>query len=143
MIEMVTRSAQETWALGKSIGKQLRGGEVLALTGPLGSGKTVFVKGLAAGLGATGPVRSPTFTILQTYSQTGPTKHQTFFHFDLYRIKSPTELRELGIEEVLSGKRNIVAIEWPETAQQYLPSNTLRLAFSPGSKPNERKIRIA
>ena len=93
-----THSAEETFALGKKIGKSARPGQVYALNGDLGTGKTVFTQGVAAGLGITEPVNSPTFTIVQVYEE----GRMPFYHFDVYRIGDIAEMDEIGYEAYLA-----------------------------------------
>ena len=103
-----TASEAETVALGTDLGRTLRAGDVVLLTGTLGAGKTAFVRGLAAGLGADpDAVSSPTFTIAQEYA--GPTTVQ---HVDLYRL-TPAEVDDLGLDQLGEGQ-GVVAVEWGE-----------------------------
>ncbi len=107
--EFITRSAQETFALAKRIGDQLKGGEVFLLKGELGTGKTVFAKGLAAGLDIPPEsVTSPSFTLINVHDG-----RLRFYHIDLYRLENASQ-RDLGLEEILDDDRSVVAIEWAE-----------------------------
>ena len=90
-----TKSAEETFELGKQIGASADAGSVYTLIGDLGVGKTVFTKGVAAGLGITEPVCSPTFTIVQVYEE----GRIPFYHFDVYRIGDVEEMDEVGYED--------------------------------------------
>ena len=102
-----TSSEEETSAAGKDFAMELRVGDVVLIEGPLGAGKTAFVRGVAEGLGADpGDVSSPTFTILQQYAGT-PMLH----HADLYRL-TPVEVADLGLEE--TGLDGVLAVEWPD-----------------------------
>ena len=104
-----TASEPETSAVGESLGRTLRPGDVVLLYGDLGAGKTAFVRGLARGIGANpDDVSSPTFTLVQEYA--GPAL--TLFHVDLYRLE-PAEIDDLGLEDLVSGE-GVVAIEWAE-----------------------------
>jgi tRNA threonylcarbamoyladenosine biosynthesis protein TsaE len=106
---VITRSEAETAAAGEQIARTLSAGDVVLLYGDLGAGKTAFVRGLARGLGADpDDVSSPTFTIVQQYSGSGP----TLYHVDLYRLE-PNEVDDLGLDDLVSGD-GIVAIEWAE-----------------------------
>ena len=111
-----SHSAEETFAYGKEIGGQARPGEVYALIGDLGVGKTVFVQGLAAGLGITEPVSSPTFTILHSYEEGRMPLH----HFDVYRIGDVEEMDEIGYEDCFFGD-GVCLIEWPGLIEEILP----------------------
>lgn len=104
-----TGSEAETSAVGESLGKSLRAGDVVLLYGDLGAGKTAFVRGLARGIGANpDDVSSPTFTLVQEYAGSS----LTLFHVDLYRLE-PAEIDDLGLEDLVSGD-GVVAIEWAE-----------------------------
>ena len=92
MIEIESRSAEETFALGKKLGERAKPGQIYTLDGDLGAGKTVFTKGVAAGLGITEPVSSPTFTIVQEYEG----GRMPLYHFDVYRIGDLEEMEEIG-----------------------------------------------
>lgn len=122
MRSLVTASESETEELAAALGARLRGGEVVLLSGELGAGKTVFVRGLARGVGADpGEVASPTFVLLTSYPGL-----LTLHHADLYRLESLAEADDLGLEE-LPGARGVLAVEWAE-----------RLAHAPW----ERKVRV-
>ena len=104
-----TRSPEETFALGEKLGREAKPGQIYTLNGDLGTGKTVFTQGFAAGLGITEPVNSPTFTILQVYEE----GRMPFYHFDVYRIGDGVCLIEWAelIEEILPEKVIVVTIE--------------------------------
>ena len=106
--ETITASEEETEAAGERLGRTLGAGDVVLLYGDLGAGKTAFVRGLAAGLGANrDDVSSPTFTLVQEYRG-----RLTLFHVDLYRLEE-REVDDLGLEELVLGD-GVVAIEWAE-----------------------------
>ena len=113
-----TRSPEETFALGKKIGEMARPGEIYTLTGDLGVGKTVFTQGVAAGLGITEPVSSPTFTIIQEYDS----GRLPFYHFDVYRIGDVEEMDEIGYDDYFFGQ-GICLIEWANLIEEILPEN--------------------
>jgi tRNA threonylcarbamoyladenosine biosynthesis protein TsaE len=117
MLEMVTKSLDETRALGTKIGASIEAATVIALIGDLGSGKTAFVQGLAAGLGVPGHVTitSPTFTLVNEYPG-----RKRLFHVDLYRIEQPDEIETVGLDEILYGD-GVVAVEWAEKLSGQLP----------------------
>lgn len=141
MIQILSRSPRETKLLAKSIAQRLRGGEILTLAGNLGSGKTTFIKGLGEGLRLSRKITSPTFVLMSPYKIPGRAR-QTFYHFDLHRIKKARELVELGFQDILHNPKHIVAIEWPEVLEKLLPKGVLRLTFAHGNKPYERVIQI-
>ena len=111
-----TRSPEETFAVGKSLGEKAFPGQVLTLTGDLGVGKTVFTQGLAEGLGIEEPVNSPTFTIVQVYEE----GRLPFYHFDVYRIGDIEEMDEVGFEEYVMGE-GVSLIEWANLIEEILP----------------------
>ena len=117
-----TRSPEETFALGEKIGRQARKGQVYTLTGDLGTGKTVFTQGVAAGLGIREPVNSPTFTIVQVYEE----GRLPFYHFDVYRIGDIEEMEEIGYDDYFFGE-GICLIEWAELIEEILPENRISI----------------
>jgi tRNA threonylcarbamoyladenosine biosynthesis protein TsaE len=138
--EWLSLDVGETFRLGKQVGEQLRGGEVLLLTGPLGAGKTIFVKGIAAALDIDpAEVTSPSFTLVNPYAGRLP-----LFHIDLYRLdEGPSAAHAVDLEELLSDERAVVVIEWSERLGQYpLPRNAWRIAIS-GDGEQPRHIVLA
>jgi tRNA threonylcarbamoyladenosine biosynthesis protein TsaE len=125
-VEVISNSARETRELGTRLGRVLKAGDVLALSGPLGSGKTVFVQGLAAGLGTDrgAPVTSPSFVILHEYPGPAP-----LYHFDFYRLRKEREVRELGYKEYFDGD-GVCAVEWADKFRDLFGADTLWIAFS-------------
>jgi tRNA threonylcarbamoyladenosine biosynthesis protein TsaE len=118
-------SEEETIELGRTMGLALRGGELILLDGDLGLGKTVFVKGLAAGIGvAPEDVSSPSFTLVQEYRS----GRLPMFHVDLYRVEQPDEVGTLGVEEILAAG-GVVAIEWGEKLPPYLRRGATMVRF--------------
>lgn len=116
-------SPEETYQLACCLGRKLKGGELIALEGELGAGKTHFVKGLACGLEAKEPVTSPTFTLLHIYEGRVP-----LAHFDVYRLPTPGAIEELGYEEYFYGP-GVTAIEWSDLVESYLPSEYLQIVI--------------
>ncbi|MBP3900255.1 MAG: tRNA (adenosine(37)-N6)-threonylcarbamoyltransferase complex ATPase subunit type 1 TsaE [Blautia sp.] len=119
---MVTETfcAEETFALGRSIGEKAKPGDIYLLSGDLGVGKTVFTQGVAAGLGITEPVNSPTFTILQEYTE----GRLPFYHFDVYRIEDVEEMEEIGYDDYFFGG-GVCMVEWAELIREILPDNCI------------------
>ncbi len=113
-----TFSERETWELGEEMGRAAFKGQVYSLTGDLGVGKTVFTKGLAAGLGITEPVVSPTFTIVQIYEE----GRLPFYHFDVYRISDISEMDEIGYEDYIYGD-GVSLVEWADLTPEILPEH--------------------
>lgn len=115
-----TRGPEETLQIGNMLGESAAAGEVYALIGDLGVGKTVFTKGFAQGLGITGPVNSPTFTILQIYEE----GRIPLYHFDVYRIEEPEEMEEIGFDEYIDGD-GVCLIEWAGRIEELLPEDVI------------------
>ena len=113
-----TYGADETFALGERIGRILKPGQIFTLNGDLGTGKTVLTQGVAAGLGITGPVNSPTFTIVQEYRS----GRLPFFHFDVYRIDEPDEMYEIGYEDYFFSE-GVCLIEWADQIRELIPED--------------------
>ena len=128
MATIISHSPGETFEFGRRIAASLRGGEVLALDGDLGAGKTQFVKGLAAGLGHDCDVTSPTFTLIHEY--TGG--RLPLYHFDFYRLENEDEALRVGLDDYL-GERAVVAIEWAGKFPALLPKETRWLRFRAGA----------
>ena len=113
-----TNAERETYELGVKLGEKSRAGQVYTLVGDLGVGKTVFTKGLAAGLGIAEPVSSPTFTIVQIYEE----GRLPFYHFDVYRIGDVEEMEEIGYEDYVYGE-GVRLIEWADLIEELLPEH--------------------
>ena len=109
---------KETYELGCRLGQEARAGHVYTLVGDLGVCKTVFTKGLAAGLGIEEPVSSPTFTIVQVYEE----GRLPFYHFDVYRIGDVEEMDEVGFEDYVYGE-GVSLIEWANLIEEILPQH--------------------
>jgi tRNA threonylcarbamoyladenosine biosynthesis protein TsaE len=125
MIEVVSRSPQETRRIGALLGPLLRPGDVVLLEGPLGAGKTVFAQGIAAGLGVDDPLTSPTFTLIHEHVGRLP-----LYHIDLYRLSGAPEAGAIGLEEYLGGDGAAV-VEWPDRATTLLPAERLVVGLTP------------
>lgn len=135
MIEVITKNSKETRNLGRKIGASLLPGDVVALMGELGSGKTTLIQGLAEGLKVADFVTSPTFILIGEYSGKHP-----FIHVDLYRLEEEKDIEDLGILEYFDG-RGIVAIEWAERMKDLLPENLIEIKIESLGE-TERRIRI-
>jgi len=131
----ISHSPDETMNIAKSLASSLKPGTVIALDGELGAGKTVFVKGIAMGLGIFENITSPTFTIVKEYS--GRLK---LYHFDVYRIEDSSELFEIGFDEYINGE-GVSVIEWAVNIEDTLPSDTIYINIE-GSGYSQRKIEI-
>ncbi len=131
-------STAETEAEGGRLGSRLVPGDVVAITGELGAGKTVFVRGICTALGATLPVSSPTFTFVHEY----PARECTVYHFDFYRLKNPAELAEIGFAEYLADPRAVCLIEWADRVAEFLPPDHYTVVMTTGAEPRVRTIEI-
>lgn len=132
----ISSNVEETLILGEALGRTLRGGEIFALAGDLGSGKTHFVKGLARGLGFLGSVSSPTFPLIHEYRG----GRWPLNHFDFYRLDSAAEALAIGLDEYLGGEA-VTAIEWGDKFQDLLPDSTRWIRFH-HLEENKRGIEI-
>ena len=141
MLDFVSHSALQTRRLGMRLGRLLQPGDVLLFSGEFGAGKTVFIQGLAEGLGVTGPVSSPSFTLVWEYRADEDHGGMPFFHIDLYRVQGPGEALELGWEDYLYGK-GACAVEWADRVREILPEEHLwiHLSFLSDTK---RVVRMA
>ena len=114
-----THSEMETEQVGERLARILRAGDVIAMSGDLGAGKTVFIRGLARGLGVTARVTSPTYTVVNEYEGTLP-----LFHFDMYRLSGADELYDIGWDDYLK-RGGVCAVEWSERASGLLPEDCI------------------
>jgi len=134
MTERVTASEAETAAVGCEVGTRLSAGALVLIEGPLGAGKTAFVRGLATGLGCeASDVSSPTFTLVQEYRGRVPLQH-----VDLYRL-TPREVDDLGLDDLQEG--SVMAIEWPDRWQGP-PADAIRVTIAPLDE-SRRRITVA
>ncbi len=136
-LDLATES--ETSALAARIARLARAGDVIALRGELGSGKTSFARGFIRALGrGDEEVPSPTFTLVEIYEF--PDGKPAVWHFDLYRLAKSEDVYELGFEEALGGA--VLLIEWPERLGPLLPRERLDVELSAGSSPAARRVRL-
>lgn len=119
-----TFDPRETFAIGEQLGQEAEPGQVYTLIGDLGVGKTVLTQGVAAGLQITGPVNSPTFTIVQIYDE----GRLPFYHFDVYRIGNPEEMEEIGYEDYFYGE-GVCLIEWANLIEELLPEHYFEITM--------------
>ncbi len=129
----------ETFTLGERIGQKASPGQIYALSGDLGVGKTVLTQGIAKGLGISEPVCSPTFTIMQSYED----GRLPFYHFDVYRITDVEEMEEIGYEDCFYGG-GVCLIEWAELISDILPADCISICVEkdPEKDFDYRKITI-
>jgi len=137
-LELISRSEADTVRIGRALGETLRGGEVIELCGPLGSGKTRLAKGLALGLGVADDeeVISPTFVLVREY-----VGRLRFYHCDAYRLRSAAELHALGVEEMLEGGGSVVAVEWADRFPLELSGPRYRVGRAHRGR-NPRRITV-
>ncbi len=137
MPSLITKSASQTKILGQKFAKQLNGGEVIALQGDLGSGKTTFVKGLAKALQFKQTITSPTFVLFKVYNNSNPKINQ-LIHVDCYRVGG-IEIKKAGLEDYFYEPQTVVVIEWSDKI--ILPKkNLISLKFKHNKKDNTRII---
>lgn len=138
---LITGNWQQTKSVGKEFAKLLNPGDVIALFGELGSGKTTFIQGLAEGLGIETFVTSPSFVIINEYPCFKDGKKLSFFHVDLYRLENENDIENLGLVDLFN-ENSIVAIEWAEKSQKFLPKQCKKIYFEFISE-NEREVKIS
>ena len=131
-------SVEETWKVAAWLAEQLKPGDVLALEGELGAGKTTFVQGLGAALGIRRPMTSPTFVISVEY----PTPRFKLVHMDLYRLSGPDDLLPIGYPEYLETGA-VVCVEWPDRAGDLIPADAWHVALALTPEPETRTITIS
>ena len=134
-----SNTPQETFELGKRLAEAAKPGQVYCLDGDLGVGKTVFTQGFARGLGITGPVNSPTFTIVQQYEE----GRLRLYHFDVYRIGDISEMDEIGYEDCFYGS-GVSLIEWSELIEELLPERAVHVTIEKDLERgfDYRRIRV-
>lgn len=136
MYRIETNSPEETLEQARIIGSKLHAGDVVLLRGGLGAGKTQFAKGLAQGLGFAGNVTSPTFALMQIYPGQIP-----LYHFDLYRLRTSSELAGIGFEEYV-GRDGVAVVEWPDLFPDDMPAVCLLIDIEIGESPERRSLLI-
>ena len=135
-----TNSDKETFDFGKELGIKADPGTIICLDGDLGTGKTVIAKGIAAGLGITEPVSSPTFTVIKEYYE----GRLPLYHFDVYRIEDPLEMDEIGYEDYFYGN-GVTVIEWSDIIRELIPENAVRIHITkdPAKGFDFRRIAVS
>jgi tRNA threonylcarbamoyladenosine biosynthesis protein TsaE len=128
MAMTISRSVAETKAAGRQLGERARAGDVFALVGDLGAGKTQFVKGIAAGVASPGDVTSPTFTLIHEYEG----GRLPVYHFDFYRLESKDAALRLGLDDYLFG-RGVSVVEWADRFPELLPDSAEWIAIRIGT----------
>ena len=135
---LISNCPEDTIQFAKDLSKTIPYGSTIFMIGDLGSGKTTFTKGFAAGLGFSNEVQSPTYPILNEYSN-----YDNFiYHFDLYRLKSVSEFLEIGGIEYLSNASGICIIEWPELINSFDIENKFKILFKVNENDSSRTIEV-
>jgi tRNA threonylcarbamoyladenosine biosynthesis protein TsaE len=147
-LEMISRSAEQTRRVGMRLGALLQPGDIIALEGDLGSGKTTLVQGIAAGWGSLDPVSSPTFVLVKVYRRAD---EQRFYHLDAYRLSGPAEAIDLDLDDMIAG--GPLVVEWADRIESALPDDRLwvsmkwldetrrHLLFSPQGDDYKKLVR--
>ena len=135
-LSATTHTADETHALGRRVGALLRAGDVVVLDGELGTGKTVFAKGIAIALGISEPVVSPTFTVVREYDAPTP-----LVHVDVYRLDHLQELHDLGFDDLV-GSDAVTVVEWGDRVSALLPADRLDVHLALGAGDDERSVSL-
>jgi len=137
--DLISNSPGSTLDIGRIIGENLTGGQVVALTGELGTGKTCLTQGIAKGLGISEKyyITSPTFTLINEYPGRVP-----LYHMDVYRLSGPGDLEDMGYAEYFYGD-GVVVVEWAEKVADILPAGALMIDLEHGRDSDTRKMRIS
>ena len=134
-LEVLTANEEQTRALGERIGRGLQRGDVLLLSGDLGTGKTCLTQGIGRGLDCKGNVNSPSYVLMNEYSG-----RETLYHADLYRIEDVEELDDLGLWDY--AERGVLVIEWPERGPDLLPGDGVVVELRYGDVERQRRLRF-
>ena len=134
--KIVIKNEEETKKFGEKLCEKLTAGSIVALTGDLGTGKTTLTKAIAAGLGVTDMITSPTFNIVKQYDS----GRLPLYHFDVYRIGDVDEMYEIGYEEYFFGD-GVCVIEWADLIEEIIPDDAVRIEIEYGEKEGERIYR--
>ena len=135
-LELASSGEEETRSLGERLGKQLRKGDIVLLSGELGAGKTCLTQGIGRGLSCDGQVNSPSFVLMNEYAG-----RETLYHVDLYRIEDVEELDELGLWDY--AEKGVLVIEWPERGAELLPGDGLVVELASGGLgPRSRRLKF-
>ena len=134
--KIVIKNEEETKKFGEKLCEKLTAGSIVALTGDLGTGKTTLTKAIAAGLGVTDVITSPTFNIVKQYDS----GRLSLYHFDVYRIGDVDEMYEIGYEEYFFGD-GVCVIEWADLIEEIIPDDAVRIELEYGEKEGDRIYR--
>lgn len=137
---IITKNEKETIKLGEDLASKLKPGDLVLLTGELGSGKTTFVKGLAYGLKAPSRIISPTFVVVRTH-KTDRNAIKKIYHLDLYRLQSEEDIKAIALEDFLLDEEAVVLIEWPEKSISLIKKPAYKISFK-NLEDDRREISI-
>jgi tRNA threonylcarbamoyladenosine biosynthesis protein TsaE len=140
-VRLVTRSAEDTRALGVALAPSLRAGDVVLVAGDLGAGKTTLAQGIGAGLGVTENVTSPTFTLMRSYPCDAPGV-RTFIHADLYRLEHLGEVVDLALAQLVEDDA-VAVVEWGDVAEPVLGGDAISVRLDDGPRDDERAVTIS
>lgn len=129
IIKVITMNREETVSIGAIFGKELMAGDIVCLDGDLGAGKTAFTSGIASGMGVSGTIASPTFTILVEHTKTD---NLPLYHFDAYRIENEQDFYDMGFDEYFSFG-GVCVIEWADKIAEAIPQNAIHVRLRQGS----------
>ena len=132
---------EETWSLARELAKELKPGDVVCLEGELGAGKTTFTQGLAAALGVSGRVTSPTFCIVQEHAAAASASVPLLVHMDLYRLHDEADVEAIGWEDYLA-RGAVLFVEWPDRAGDLIPATARHVVFTLGADEDSRVIEF-
>ncbi len=132
-MRILIRNELDTKEFGTELAKKLKPGDIIALIGDLGTGKTTLTKSIAEGLGITDMITSPTFTIVQEYTE----GRLPLYHFDVYRLNDLEEMYELGYEEYFFGQ-GVCVVEWADQIMELIPEGSITIRIEYGARENER-----
>ena len=136
-MEYISNSCEETIEIAKEFSRKLSAGDIILLTGDLGSGKSVFARAVIQEFGIKQHITSPTFTIVNEYVN----ENCKFYHFDMYRLEDSSEALAIGADEMLADEQAIKLVEWPENVADIIPNDTIKVSITKLGD-NERKIII-
>ncbi len=140
MQRFITKSAEETQKLAEKLAEKYKDGAIIALSGPLGAGKTTFAIGFAKGLGIKSPLISPTFILIKEY-QLPFRSYAKLYHIDLYRLEGRQQLLDLGLKDLFDNSENIILIEWAEKLTKFWSKPVIKINLEYLSE-SKRKITI-
>ncbi len=140
-MNFISRNPKDTIKIGLKLAKNIQKGQIFALVGDMGGGKTYFAKGFAKGLGISGVINSPTFVLMKVYKLRLP-KLRRFCHVDAYRIRRISEIREVGLPEFLQHSDTVCVIEWADKLRPLLKNIPLTVVRFTYVSPSVRKISI-